>query len=200
MTHQKIRPHTKTPTTRAATTEPIHRSYIRWLWGVIPPCGQPKPPKAAPTSQPLSRRPATCRRSRVRRSAGCGSRCPVPCPRRARPNLCDHCSCLSFAVHVAHSRTMPYRRVIQPAASVFQARMAGPACQAPPVRPHHRPQITRPGLGASPRGPRVRRFVITANIWTIPFGTCPQPRNPDLRRHTSTPPQRFPCIRSPNRR
>src|SRR5262245_12202779 len=42
MTHQKIRPHTKTPTASAAITEPIHRLNISWLCGVMPPCGQPK--------------------------------------------------------------------------------------------------------------------------------------------------------------
>src|SRR5262245_4827473 len=52
-THQKIRPHTKTPTASAATTEPIHRSYIRCAWVVTPP-GQPKPRNVSPTEHPAS--------------------------------------------------------------------------------------------------------------------------------------------------
>src|SRR5690606_32872158 len=56
ITHQKIRPHTKNPTTSAAITDPIHMSYIRCDWSVMPPCGHPNPPNASPTSrrQPLS--------------------------------------------------------------------------------------------------------------------------------------------------
>src|SRR5258705_92269 len=53
MTHQKIRPHTNTPTARAAIADPIHRSNIRWLCGEIPPRGQPKE-NACWTEQPLS--------------------------------------------------------------------------------------------------------------------------------------------------
>ncbi|GLI03087.1 hypothetical protein Pa4123_83650 [Phytohabitans aurantiacus] len=53
--HQKIRPQTKTPTTRAAITDPIHRSYILFDCGVRPFSGQPKPLKALPTSQPPSK-------------------------------------------------------------------------------------------------------------------------------------------------
>src|SRR5262245_16527773 len=52
MTHQKIRPQTKMPTISAATTEPIHRSYIRFDCSVMPFCGQPKPSTWLPTSQP----------------------------------------------------------------------------------------------------------------------------------------------------
>ena len=36
MMHQKIRPHTKKPTTSAAITEAIHRSYIRWACRLMP--------------------------------------------------------------------------------------------------------------------------------------------------------------------
>src|SRR2546430_6055279 len=42
MTHQKIRPQTNTPTTRAAITEPTHRLYICLDWSVTPLIGQPK--------------------------------------------------------------------------------------------------------------------------------------------------------------
>src|SRR5215475_5471609 len=40
--HQKIRPKTSAPTTSAATTAPIHRSYIRLDCSVMP-LGQPRP-------------------------------------------------------------------------------------------------------------------------------------------------------------
>ena len=57
--------------------EAIHRSYIRCDSGVMPPCGQPKPPNVAPTSQPVSR---TSSAAPPRPSPA--SR---PAPRRRRP-------------------------------------------------------------------------------------------------------------------
>src|SRR3954463_2421563 len=49
MMHQKIRPHTKMPTTSAAITEAIHRSYILWACRLMPRLGHPKCPNALPT-------------------------------------------------------------------------------------------------------------------------------------------------------
>src|SRR5262245_57096263 len=51
--HQKIRPHTKKPTASAATTEPIHRSYMRSDC-VVMPRGQPKPRKVSSNEHPAS--------------------------------------------------------------------------------------------------------------------------------------------------
>src|SRR6476660_885641 len=58
MMHQKIRPQTNTPTTRAAIVEPIHTSYICWDCFEMPSIGQPKPSNALPmllAEQPASR-------------------------------------------------------------------------------------------------------------------------------------------------
>ena len=49
--HQKIRPQTKTPTASAATTEPIHRSYICVALRRDAALGQPKPRTRRPTEQ-----------------------------------------------------------------------------------------------------------------------------------------------------
>src|ERR1700754_1484931 len=48
MMHQKIRPHTKMPTTSAAITAAIQRSYILWAWRLMPLLGHPKLPNLLP--------------------------------------------------------------------------------------------------------------------------------------------------------
>src|ERR1700754_3072853 len=85
MTHQKIRPQTKMPTISAATTEPIHRSYIRFDCSVMPFCGQPKPSTWLPTSHPESSNssepamPTTANRTAVGRALRfADTLCPAP--------------------------------------------------------------------------------------------------------------------------
>src|SRR3954452_1091010 len=90
--HQKIRPQTKKPTTSAAITEAIHRSYILWACGVMPPSRHPKPPKALPI--PVNEQPDS-------RASSMAPPTPSPASRttrgRATELLETTCSCLPRA-------------------------------------------------------------------------------------------------------
>src|SRR5919112_115597 len=131
ITHQKIRPHTKKPTAKAAMTDPIHRSYIRWASRVMPLPGHPKWPNASPnpsTEQPVSRtRDATA---------------PTPSPpsRTARGRavvlFTPTCSCLLCGAARRGTGHLAARR-------------------------HRRSHITRPGPTAPFRGPDLRAVVHT---------------------------------------
>src|SRR6185369_6345907 len=88
MTHQKIRPHTKNPTANAATTEPIHRSYILCDCVVIP-SGHPNPWNVSPTEHP--------ERSVTAPTAEMAS----PTARAALEPLTTTCSCLLSSTAVA---------------------------------------------------------------------------------------------------
>src|SRR4029453_6697489 len=98
MMHQKIRPHTKKPTTRAAIVDAIHMSYIRCACRLIPGPGHPKWPKAPPTSsmeQPASR------------SGSITALTPSPASRPARGRavvlFTPTCSCLPCSATVVRT-------------------------------------------------------------------------------------------------